>query len=189
MAILDRFRFTSSRKTSYVTSDSASQSSSRSNKSNKSNTLKLAKSFSWKTQSDVSTSSDDSNDSNPSGGMCNTNDRPEKGVPSWLKKKNKKDPKKNKILHPSEKPLTLDNIQHQEMLSHFTWTFGNRRDSYDPVEELEGISPGTSRRPSYDGDSRPLPPGYDQDNVHEAPMFLTPDSNLHSRRQAVQMSD
>jgi len=156
MAIRDHFRF-GARKPSYVTSDAASGSSDRSNtstKSNKSgNPLKLAKSFSWKTQSDSSSNSDDHN-----GGMCNTNDRPEKGVPSWLKKKNKKKDTK-KITHPSEKPLTLVNIQHQEMLNHFTWTFGNRRDSYDLAVEIDGISPGTSRRPSFDSSSRPMPAG------------------------------
>ena len=213
MAIRDHFRFGNSRKPSYVTSDAASGSSGRSNgsaKSNKSaNPLKLAKSFSWKT--DSSSNSDSSNDN---GGMCNTNDRPEKGVPSWLKKKNKKDTKKK--THPSEKPLTLVNIQHQEMLSHFTWTFGNRRDSYD-LASIDGISPGTSRRPSFDGGSRPMPAGsplgeeagesrdggrhgqsserrHDQHVPHHElfnSAFLSPDSAsaFSSRRAAVHVSE
>ncbi|KAF7559780.1 hypothetical protein G7046_g4382 [Stylonectria norvegica] len=34
---------------------------------------------------------------------------------------------KTRVVHPSEKPLTAQNLQHQEMLSQFTWTFGASR--------------------------------------------------------------
>lgn len=52
--------------------------------------------------------------------------------------------------HPSEKPLTEQNLKHQEMLSHFTMTFG----ASDPtqVQELDfdGISPCCTRNCSID---------------------------------------
>lgn len=123
------------------------------------------------------------------GNADSTLNRAEKGVPSWLKKKNKKANKKEKKpLHPSEKPLTLVNIQHQEMLNQFTWTFGNRRGSYD-----SGISPGTSRLPSFDHGSRPLPAGSpladgagvnDDDDGQQGDYFMMP----YGRREAFQSS-
>ncbi|EHK15440.1 uncharacterized protein TRIVIDRAFT_217229 [Trichoderma virens Gv29-8] len=68
-------------------------------------------------------------------------------------KKEEKDRKKTKgrtWKHPSEKPLTEQNLKHQEMLSHFTMTFG----ASDPtqVQELDfdGISPCCTRNCSID---------------------------------------
>ncbi|PFH58261.1 hypothetical protein XA68_13930 [Ophiocordyceps unilateralis] len=55
-------------------------------------------------------------------------------------------------IHPSMRPLTIQNIQHQEMLSHFTMTFGAT--DPDQIESLSfcGISPCCTRTPSVDGD-------------------------------------
>ncbi|KAL7935074.1 hypothetical protein V8C35DRAFT_26259 [Trichoderma chlorosporum] len=68
-------------------------------------------------------------------------------------KKEEKDRKKTKgrtWKHPSEKPLTEQNLKHQEMLSHFKMTFG----ASDPaqVQELDfdGISPCCTRNCSID---------------------------------------
>lgn len=55
---------------------------------------------------------------------------------------------KKRRLHPSEKPLTAQNLRHQELLSHFTMTFG----ASDPeqIESLSfiGVSPCCTRRNS-----------------------------------------
>ncbi|KAG6008597.1 hypothetical protein E4U21_004237 [Claviceps maximensis] len=60
--------------------------------------------------------------------------------------------KKNKKMHPSQRPLTLQNLKHQEMLSHFTMTFG--ASDPDQIESLSfiGVSPCCTRRPSLDMD-------------------------------------
>ncbi|KAH7170572.1 hypothetical protein EDB81DRAFT_170582 [Dactylonectria macrodidyma] len=60
--------------------------------------------------------------------------------------------------HPSEKPLTEQNLRHQEMLSQFTWTFGASRPDQVESDSFVGISPCCTRAPSladYDpsGDS------------------------------------
>lgn len=56
-----------------------------------------------------------------------------------------KDKDRKKRLHPSEKPLTAQNLRHQELLSHFTMTFG----ASDPnqIESLSfiGVSPCCTR--------------------------------------------
>lgn len=59
-------------------------------------------------------------------------------------------PKKSKkrITHPSEKPLTQQNIQHQEMLSQFTWTFGASRPEQVEDDDFFGVSPCCTRAPS-----------------------------------------
>ncbi|KAG6014068.1 hypothetical protein E4U43_006972 [Claviceps pusilla] len=58
--------------------------------------------------------------------------------------------KKSKKMHPSQRPLTLQNLKHQEMLSHFTMTFG--ASDPDQIESLSfiGISPCCTRSPSLD---------------------------------------
>lgn len=66
--------------------------------------------------------------------------------------------KTRRIVHPSEKPLTDQNILHQEMLSQFTWTFGASRPDQVEDDGFTGISPCCTRAPSiadYDphGDS------------------------------------
>ncbi|KJZ79016.1 hypothetical protein HIM_01789 [Hirsutella minnesotensis 3608] len=57
-----------------------------------------------------------------------------------------------KPIHPSQRPLTLQNLKHQEMLSHFTMTFG----ATDPhqIESLSfcGVSPCCTRANSIDLD-------------------------------------
>ncbi|KAF4585710.1 hypothetical protein GQ602_005015 [Ophiocordyceps camponoti-floridani] len=60
--------------------------------------------------------------------------------------------KGRKPIHPSLRPLTVQNLQHQEMLSHFTMTFG--ASDPDQIESLNarGISPCCTRTPSVDGD-------------------------------------
>ncbi|PHH73926.1 hypothetical protein CDD80_3460 [Ophiocordyceps camponoti-rufipedis] len=60
--------------------------------------------------------------------------------------------KGRKPIHPSLRPLTVQNLQHQEMLSHFTMTFGAT--DPDQIESLSarGISPCCTRTPSVDGD-------------------------------------
>ncbi|KAM6526733.1 hypothetical protein FSOLCH5_002822 [Fusarium solani] len=55
---------------------------------------------------------------------------------------------KKKIVHPSEKPMTAQNLQHQEMLSHFQWTFGASRPEQVEDEDFIGISPCCTRAPS-----------------------------------------
>lgn len=59
-------------------------------------------------------------------------------------------PKKSKrrITHPSEKPLTRQNMEHQEMLSQFTWTFGTSRPEQIEGDDFSGISPCCTRAPS-----------------------------------------
>ncbi|KAG6010224.1 hypothetical protein E4U54_008418 [Claviceps lovelessii] len=58
--------------------------------------------------------------------------------------------KKSKKMHPSQRPLTLQNLKHQEMLSHFTMTFG--ASDPDQIESLSfiGVSPCCTRSPSLD---------------------------------------
>ncbi|KAF7545491.1 hypothetical protein G7Z17_g9130 [Cylindrodendrum hubeiense] len=74
-------------------------------------------------------------------------------------KERKSKSKSNKrITHPSEKPLTEQNLRHQEVLSQFTWTFGASRPDQVESDSFIGISPCCTRAPSiadYDtnGDS------------------------------------
>ncbi|RDA86753.1 hypothetical protein CP532_4204 [Ophiocordyceps camponoti-leonardi (nom. inval.)] len=60
--------------------------------------------------------------------------------------------RRGRKIHPSLRPLTAQNLQHQEMLSHFTMTFGAT--DPDQIESLSfcGISPCCTRTPSIDGD-------------------------------------
>ncbi|RDA92207.1 hypothetical protein CP533_5716 [Ophiocordyceps camponoti-saundersi (nom. inval.)] len=60
--------------------------------------------------------------------------------------------RRGRKIHPSLRPLTAQNLQHQEMLSHFTMTFGAT--DPDQIESLSfcGISPCCTRTPSVDGD-------------------------------------
>ncbi|ROT35946.1 hypothetical protein SODALDRAFT_352804 [Sodiomyces alkalinus F11] len=180
MAIFDVFRRADRRKSILTPLDASGQSTGQINngsrtslKSDKSSTnysFKLTKSFSWKSRTDSlsQTSNNTHSSCTESGeecGIANTLERPEKGVPSWLKKNNKKKQREADD-DPREKPLTAVNLVHQEMLSQFTWTFGNRRDSIGDRSSLYGdISPGTSRLPSMDGGSRPLPPRHPSSEV------------------------
>ncbi|KAL7927761.1 hypothetical protein ACQKWADRAFT_12691 [Trichoderma austrokoningii] len=52
--------------------------------------------------------------------------------------------------HPSEKPLTEQNLKHQEMLSHFTMTFGASDPSQIIDPDFDGISPCCTRNCSID---------------------------------------
>jgi hypothetical protein len=52
--------------------------------------------------------------------------------------------------HPSEKPLTEQNLKHQEMLSHFTMTFGASDPSQIIDPDFDGISPCCTRACSID---------------------------------------
>ncbi|POR34862.1 Uncharacterized protein TPAR_04941 [Tolypocladium paradoxum] len=72
------------------------------------------------------------------------------------KEKEKKKPKdgRKKPVHPSQRPLTLQNLKHQEMLSQFTMTFGASNPGQ--VERLSfcGVSPCCTRPASvvdFDG--------------------------------------
>jgi hypothetical protein len=52
--------------------------------------------------------------------------------------------------HPSEKPLTEQNLKHQEILSHFTMTFGASDPSQIIDPDFDGISPCCTRACSID---------------------------------------
>ncbi|PHH84448.1 hypothetical protein CDD83_1933 [Cordyceps sp. RAO-2017] len=83
------------------------------------------------------------NNNNPAGGKENRKDR-------------KRHRPGKKPVHPSQRPLTLQNLRHQEMLSHFTMTFG----ASDPsqIESLSfcGVSPCCTRPASVDLDRADL---------------------------------
>ncbi|CAH0049392.1 unnamed protein product [Clonostachys solani] len=70
--------------------------------------------------------------------------------------KEKKKKKRSKPIHPRDRPLTTTNIRHQEMLSHFTMTFGSSASRLSQVIddfEFDGVSPCCTRAPSINGDS------------------------------------
>ncbi|KAL7798130.1 hypothetical protein V8C37DRAFT_246176 [Trichoderma ceciliae] len=74
-----------------------------------------------------------------------------------MAKKDEKARRKNKgrtWKHPSEKPLTEQNLKHQEMLSHFTMTFGASDPSQVQELDFDGISPCCTRNCSIDLGSR-----------------------------------
>jgi len=58
--------------------------------------------------------------------------------------------KKNKKIHPSQRPLTLQNLKHQEMLSHFNMTFGASDPSQIESASFIGVSPCCTRAPSLE---------------------------------------
>ncbi|OAA43154.1 hypothetical protein NOR_04521 [Metarhizium rileyi] len=60
--------------------------------------------------------------------------------------------RKNKKLHPSQRPLTLQNLKHQEMLSHFSMTFGASDPSQIESASFIGVSPCCTRAPSLEID-------------------------------------
>ncbi|KAH6888702.1 hypothetical protein B0T10DRAFT_59916 [Thelonectria olida] len=62
-------------------------------------------------------------------------------------RKSKSKPKR-RIVHPSERPLTEQNLRHQEMLSQFTWTFGASSPEQVEDDGFIGISPCCTRAPS-----------------------------------------
>ncbi|KAJ4268445.1 hypothetical protein NW762_002508 [Fusarium torreyae] len=64
------------------------------------------------------------------------------------KERKPKNKKGKKITHPSEKPMTAQNLQHQEMLSHFDFTFGASCVEQIEEEDFIGISPCCTRAPS-----------------------------------------
>ncbi|KAL2752773.1 hypothetical protein ACRALDRAFT_1077903 [Sodiomyces alcalophilus JCM 7366] len=201
MAIFDIFRRTNRRKSIVPLDPSTGQVSNASRTSLKSDkstvrSFKLGKSFSWRSRNGSGSQTSSNTDSSCIGssedcGIVNTLDRPEKGVPSWLKKKNKKKQRgmDDDDDDPREKPLTAVNLLHQEMLSQFTWTFGNRRDSISGRSSLYGgISPGTSRLPSMDGGRRPLPPRHPSSEVQhhqhhhdQNDQFLSPYAPMRRR--------
>ncbi|RFU81438.1 hypothetical protein TARUN_750 [Trichoderma arundinaceum] len=77
----------------------------------------------------------------------------EKDKEKEIAKKEEKDRKRNKgrtWKHPSEKPLTEQNLKHQEMLSHFTMTFGASDPSQIQDIDFDGISPCCTRNCSID---------------------------------------
>lgn len=67
-------------------------------------------------------------------------------------RKAKKAKGKRRPIHPSEKPLTAQNLKHQEMLSQFTMTFGTRRLSQIEGYGFNGVSPCCTRPASLNGD-------------------------------------
>ncbi|KAF4955030.1 hypothetical protein FGADI_4869 [Fusarium gaditjirri] len=64
------------------------------------------------------------------------------------KERKTKNKKGKKITHPSEKPMTAQNLQHQEMLSHFDFTFGASCPEQIEEDNFIGISPCCTRAPS-----------------------------------------
>jgi len=64
------------------------------------------------------------------------------------KERKPKNKTKRRIVHPSERPLTEQNLRHQEMLSQFTWTFGASRPDQVEDDGFIGISPCCTRAPS-----------------------------------------
>ena len=68
------------------------------------------------------------------------------------KKKREKKSRSNGRMHPRDKPLTDQNIRHQEMLSHFSMTFGASDPNQIETQSFMGVSPCCtrpgSRRPS-----------------------------------------
>ncbi|KAH7023416.1 hypothetical protein EDB80DRAFT_41057 [Ilyonectria destructans] len=74
-----------------------------------------------------------------------SNNKQTKEAAQELKAKSKP---KRRIVHPSEKPLTEQNLRHQEMLSQFTWTFGASRPDQVESDSFIGISPCCTRTPS-----------------------------------------
>ncbi|KAL6787857.1 hypothetical protein J3E68DRAFT_147948 [Trichoderma sp. SZMC 28012] len=67
-----------------------------------------------------------------------------------VEEKNRKKNKGRTWKHPSEKPLTEQNLKHQEMLSHFTMTFGASDPSQVVDLDFDGISPCCTRNGSLD---------------------------------------
>ncbi|KAM0346798.1 hypothetical protein ACHAPU_005138 [Fusarium lateritium] len=63
-------------------------------------------------------------------------------------KERKPKSKSKKITHPSEKPMTAQNLQHQEMLSQFDFTFGASSPDQIEADDFAGISPCCTRAPS-----------------------------------------
>lgn len=64
------------------------------------------------------------------------------------KERKTKNKKGKKITHPSEKPMTAQNLQHQEMLSQFSFTFGASSPEQIEEDDFMGISPCCTRAPS-----------------------------------------
>lgn len=60
--------------------------------------------------------------------------------------------RKNKKTHPSQRPLTLQNLKHQEMLGHFNMTFGASDPSQIESASFIGVSPCCTRAPSLEID-------------------------------------
>ncbi|KAH7329256.1 hypothetical protein B0I35DRAFT_40424 [Stachybotrys elegans] len=81
-------------------------------------------------------------------------------------KKEKKTRSKKRYTHPSEKPLTAQNLKHQEMFSHFTMTFGASDPSQIHRLSFDGISPCCTRRPSLECD--PFASELSSQNYHSA---------------------
>jgi hypothetical protein len=71
------------------------------------------------------------------------------------KEKSKK--RRSRPLHPSERPLTAQNLRHQQVLNQFTMTFGTSNLSQ---LDLDGISPCCTRAPSIDGLAIAATPGF-----------------------------
>lgn len=55
---------------------------------------------------------------------------------------------KRRVVHPSERPLTEQNLRHQEMLAQFTWTFGASCPEQVEEDDFVGVSPCCTRAPS-----------------------------------------
>jgi len=124
--------------------------------------------------------SDDSNDSQTGSTLASTttttsNDNPVPSSPSssslhktssrltnwsWSSGKEKEAPKerkpkdkgKKRVVHPSQRPLTNQNLAHQEMLSHFNMIFGASNSEQIETGSFMGISPCCTRTPSLIGD-------------------------------------
>jgi len=71
--------------------------------------------------------------------------------------KDKSKKRRNRPLHPSERPLTAQNLRHQQMLNQFTMTFGTSNLSQ---LDLDGVSPCCTRAPSIDGLAISATPGF-----------------------------
>mgnify|MGYP005989390561 CR=1 FL=1 len=139
MAIRDRIRHALRKSEA---SDAITQTSSNtSNSSNSSNTTTSTANTSQSSDTGASLQKSSSR-------LFGFGSRDKEPKASKASKTNKTTKEKKRRLHPSEKPLTAQNLRHQELLSHFTMTFG----ASDPeqIESLSfiGVSPCCTRRNS-----------------------------------------
>ncbi|OAA53692.1 hypothetical protein ISF_08631 [Cordyceps fumosorosea ARSEF 2679] len=67
-------------------------------------------------------------------------------------KRDRKAAQSRRRTHPRDRPLTTQNIRHQEMLSHFRMTFGASDPTQIETMSFVGVSPCCTRRGSLDLD-------------------------------------
>jgi hypothetical protein len=72
--------------------------------------------------------------------------------------------RKNKKMHPSQRPLTLQNLKHQEMLNQFSMTFGASDPNQIESASFIGVSPCCTRAPSLEIDRADISPSLTADS-------------------------